>query len=789
MRTTLSKTFPTFAMLGLSAAIGSVTLPAFANSAEEHSHKAAAVAQAHQQAAEHTQALIALQKRWNQSQGSARSTALQQLVAKAEERKAFLLELMQTNPAEALRVVIPEEKQLGMPDAVIAKLESRIEVAGEIERYYEDYADGSHVLKTFLVSSFGERFELHQSNAKAELFQGTKVKAAGWLFGNDTDGDTSGDLLVGDQLETLSQLADGTTAAAGDVVPALTNTLGEQRTLLMLLNFSDDKSQPWSVAQAQSMLFGTVNNFIQENSAGRSWVTGDVSGWHTLSLSSTVCDSLSVRNQALDIANAQGIDINSYDRLMFAFPKNACGYTGSGTIGGSPSYTFINGSMILRTVAHELGHNLGLFHAHSLECGTETEGSSCTEYAYGDTLDIMGYYNRVGHFNGFAKEQLGWLSQKELVTASSGGQYQLAPYVSGSEQPKVLKVLKSADSINGDSWYYLEMRQPEGEDAQLFDGTKVDVNNVTQGIIVHTAVQGSGDTGNLLDMTPGSASFGYDDWEDPALVSGSSFTSLDGKVALSADWVDANSATVSLSLNGSGGSGTTSCTLSAPSISVSGGSSLWGYAGEMLSYTLNVANPNGSECGTLQVNLGAQVPSGWSAGFSKSTLSLAAGSSSSLTVNVTSATDAAPAFYDIEVNATESSSGKSGSTTLTYVVEEETTIQPTEPTDTNTAPVASDDAATLSSTTSITIPVLANDSDADGDTLRIAAVGSPAKGTVRVNSDGTLTYTPAKSFKSSDSFSYTISDGKATATASVNLSLSGSTDSGSGGGKGNGKNR
>ena len=56
-----------------------------------------------------------------------------------------------------------------------------------------------------------------------------------------------------------------------------------------------------------------------------------------------------------------------------------------------------------------------------------------------------------------------------------------------------------------------------------------------------------------------------------------------------------------------------------------------------------------------------------------------------------------------------------------------------------------------------------------------------AKGRVSLKADGTLTYTPAKRFKNSDSFSYTISDGIDNASATVSITLQ---DSGGGGGKG-----
>lgn len=91
---------------------------------------------------------------------------------------------------------------------------------------------------------------------------------------------------------------------------------------------------------------------------------------------------------------------------------------------------------------------------------------------------------------------------------------------------------------------------------------------------------------------------------------------------------------------------------------------------------------------------------------------------------------------------------------------------------TNNAPVAIDDSATTSAATAVNIPVLANDTDADGDPLSIASVTQPTHGTASI--DGTAVhYTPAAGFSGTDSFTYSVSDGAESATANVTVSVSG----------------
>ena len=62
--------------------------------------------------------------------------------------------------------------------------------------------------------------------------------------------------------------------------------------------------------------------------------------------------------------------------------------------------------------------------------------------------------------------------------------------------------------------------------------------------------------------------------------------------------------------------------------------------------------------------------------------------------------------------------------------------------------------------------------DPDGDALTYAKGSDPAHGTVTVNADGSWTYTPAKDYNGSDTFTVTVSDGKGgTATATIDIGI------------------
>jgi len=96
------------------------------------------------------------------------------------------------------------------------------------------------------------------------------------------------------------------------------------------------------------------------------------------------------------------------------------------------------------------------------------------------------------------------------------------------------------------------------------------------------------------------------------------------------------------------------------------------------------------------------------------------------------------------------------------------------------APVATDDTASVGATQSTSINVLANDSDVNGNIDRgsVTIASEPTSGTATVNADGTITYTNTAA-ANADSFTYTVSDtaGNVSNAATVNVSiLSGACD-------------
>jgi hypothetical protein len=506
----------------------------------------------------------------------------------------------------------------------------QVSLEGVLEVLYEDQETEGHI-RYFLKMPDGrpKRYSLQFAADMPPLQSGMHVRVAGVRVpGANTDHLT----VRVDQFISL----DSDRARIETLSATAPETFGEQRTAVLLVNFQDKPSeQPFTPDTAREVM-ARVSEFYLENSYRRTWLTSDVFGWVTIPLDSTVCDPAKIASSALQAL--AGTDLSAYKRLVYVFPKNACGWWGFGTIGGDPSQVWINGNFQLKVVAHELGHSLGLYHSRALDCGAAAIGADCNVIEYGDTLDIMGSPS-PGHFNAFQKERLGWLdtSDSSFVTdVESDGSYSLGPYESAGSGTKALRILKAIDPTTGEkTWYYVEYRQAIGFDRFLSDNS-----NVRSGVILHTGSESVGDSSFLLDLTPETPP-----WSDPALVAGKSFYDREAEVTITVVSATREGATINVRF------GRLPCVPANPTVELSPSHSQWGRPGGAFTSIVSVTNNDNPGCLASSFDLRTTIPTGLAATLADSAVIVNPGAMAMTMLHITSPSPAIEGVYPIIVTA------------------------------------------------------------------------------------------------------------------------------------------
>ena len=584
-----------------------------------------------------TLGLTQLNSQYQSAAGASKTRLESDLLAAAVARKQELLTLVETNPAEFLRLALPSRVRAALPSNAQQHVEEEADLEGTLEILHEDGPTASRYIYG-LYTAFGKlSLRFADDDGPDDVLTGSRVRVRGV------------------RLAQVLAAGASSTGSVQTLTAALPNTLGPQRTVVILVNFADKATQPYTADYVRNIVFTTTSNFDLENSYHQTWLTGDVVGWYTIPLSSAVCDYQTLAAQARHAAAGAGVGLSNYTRYVYVFPKNACGWSGIGSVGGNPSQAWINGTVEFWVVAHEMGHNLGLYHSHGYNCSAGIV-SGCSVNEYGDTFDVMGY-SRSNHFNSFQKERLGWLNSgtsPSITTVTEPGTYTLEPY----ETPggvKALKVLYSTDPLTGRrSYYYLEYRQPIGFDTSLSSYT-----SVLNGVVARTASETSGNSSYLLDLTPPPYPAVY----NPALAVGDSYEDSTAGITITPVWASGSTAGVSIGFGGQ------QCVQRMPAIAVSPSQAQWAPASATVTYTASITNHDSSACPSSSFILAAAAPPEWSTVVGTPSVVVAPGATASAVVSVTSAASAASGYYTVSLNARDAADTlRSAVTSATYVI-------------------------------------------------------------------------------------------------------------------------
>ncbi|HJO02337.1 MAG TPA: hypothetical protein QGG47_00025 [Acidobacteriota bacterium] len=217
----------------------------------------------------------------------------------------------------------------------------------------------------------------------------------------------------------------------------------------------------------------TMERFYDEVSRGVDRFRGNTFRKYSIDYAANDClydntDNLS--DALIEAFEEDGFDADNFDHIATVVPSD-CGSDWSGAwayIGGIRN----DGAPFFETVsmykddvydpwylAHELGHNLGMNHARSMECGGpvyySTGGRGCSFQEYGNYNDVMGNGEGV-HFSGYYQRYLGWIGAKHVVTAGRDGEFNLLPVDAGECGIQALRVPIPGE---GTHYFYVEFRQ------------------------------------------------------------------------------------------------------------------------------------------------------------------------------------------------------------------------------------------------------------------------------------------------------------------------------------------
>jgi M6 family metalloprotease-like protein len=661
------------------------------------------------------------------------------------ERGKALEDLVERDPGLVLSMILPAEVTadlaLRFPEAA-SSLEMHGTWQGSAERWIIDFPGGSH--RSFIRLTTGaEALDVYYASPEpVETSPSGNVQVSGARIGNLV-------VAASDGIAALSP-SDGMAAlSSSDIASDTTqcSTTGPQKTAVLLIKFPG--VTPPSAITLQSvndMMFGggsgySLNGYWTEASYGKASATGNVFGWYTLSQPYTCATTDSMRQEALNLAAASGVDFRQYSRLFLIVPDMGCGWAGAANMGCATlstalysfnaSTTYLNsnlwesGTSPAQIAMHEGGHNLGLGHSRSRDFGSEplgVPGASGTYQEYGDTFSVMGT-GGPGHYSAPQKAGvLSWLSSSNYQVVQSSGTWTIAPLEAPSSGLQALKIQRGTGN---NAWLWLEYRQPIGYD-RAYATNNVWAGEVFSGATIHyedstTAGEAYSD---LLDFTPAS-DYGF---VDPALIAGQTWTDPYSNLSLTVQSASASELTVIVSY------GSQTCTHTNPTVTMTPPNPGTA-AGSSVSYSVSLTNNDSGGCSSSNFVWSSGQPGGWSATLSPSSVVVSPGQTVTATLVEAVPASALPATYEVmatAANGAYTATAKANCTVTSVSV----------PTLTDTLS-ASGSTYSRRQTASLSSLVLSGGSPASGATVTFTMTkpnGTQATRTTTTGSDGTVTW-------------------------------------------------